>query len=236
MWSKWEERFKSFGAKRIQFTTSRRGGPKDSKAITGAKCLMFFDCKEDNEREFLLENIIQKTLCSETLEVTVLDEDFGYQVKDSTSGSYYGTKANYPALKFFPPDLAESKGKQKHKPALVMSRVFKLKKHQQRAESGGRITTYSFSEMSGEVIAAHLKGACWGEFFPPDEEKRKLQEYYSKPRYFKREEHECRCIYDFYSPSQVMKLINNFEAGTFSKWKRFRGIGFEKKYVRTSKC
>ena len=32
-----------------------------------------------------------------------------------------------------------------------------------------------------------------------------------------------------------MELINNFEAGSFTKWKRFRGIGFEQKYVRSSK-
>ena len=32
-----------------------------------------------------------------------------------------------------------------------------------------------------------------------------------------------------------MQLINHFEAATFTKWKRFRGIGFDKKYARTSK-
>ena len=150
---------------------------------------MFFDCKEDDEREFLLQNVIQKTLCSETLEVTVLHEDFGYQVKDLESGRYYGTKAGYPILKFFAPDLAESKRKQKSRPALIMSRVFKLKKLQKRNEIGGRITTCSFSEMSGEVVAVHLKGACWGKSPPPEQEKRKLKAWYSEPRYFKRVEH-----------------------------------------------
>ena len=60
LWSKWEERFKSFGATRVQFVTSRKGGVKGSKDFTGAKCLMFFDCK-DNEEEILLENISERT-------------------------------------------------------------------------------------------------------------------------------------------------------------------------------
>ena len=93
-------------------------------------------------------------------------------------------------MKFFPSDLDESKGKQKFRPALIVSRVFLLKKHQQRNKDGGRTTTYSFAESSGNVIAVHLKGAWWGEVSPPpDLEKIKLESYHGSPRYFENEEH-----------------------------------------------
>ena len=106
MWSKWEERFKTFGAKRIQFETSRYGGPKSRVTATGAKCLLFFDGNNSPEEKAdegeLLESIVEKILCNEVLEVTLLDEeDFEYQVKDKETNSYFGSRAGYPILKFF---------------------------------------------------------------------------------------------------------------------------------------
>ena len=103
MWSKWEERFKTFGAKRSEFVTSSKGGPKGSNAITGSKCLQFFDCDDSDKKvnydEFILEDVIDKTLCSEILKVTVQEEDFSYQVKDPMTGDFYGTKTGHPILK-----------------------------------------------------------------------------------------------------------------------------------------
>ena len=64
---------------------------------------------------------------------------------------------------------------------------------------------------------------------PPDDEKRQPEEYHSHPRYFGYDERFYRCVYDFQTPSKVSSLIHNFEAGTFTKWKRFRGVGFEKR-------
>ena len=235
MWSKWEERFKTFGAKRVQFETSRYGRKKSRVTSTGAKCLFFFDDK-NSPQEKALKSIVEKILCNEVLEVTLLDEeDFGYQVKDKETNSYFGSRCGYQIFKFFPSKLEESKGKSKFRPSLIISRVFLLKKHQQRNEDGWRTTTYSFAESSEYVIAVHLKGALWGEVSPPDQEKPKLEDYFGNPRYCKNEERQYRCVYEYQDPSQVMRLINNFEAGTFTKWKRFRGIGFGKKYIRTSK-
>ena len=147
--------------------TSRRGGSNAGKSITGAKCLMFFESNDptaiDNlEREINLEKLVDKTLCTERTEVTLLDEeDFGYQVRDSITKEYYGTKTGYSILEFTPSGLAESKGRDKHRAGLVMSRVFRLKKHKQKRDDGcGRETTYSFQETVGVVFAAHLKGSC----------------------------------------------------------------------------
>ena len=55
------------------------------------------------------------------------------------------------------------------------------------------------------------------------------------PRYYFREESCSKCVYDFHTPDQLKKIINTFEAGTFTRWKRFRSVGFEKKYDRASK-
>ena len=88
MWSKWKERFQTFGAARIELLTSTRGGSKAGKTITGAKCLIFFESDyptaiDNPERKIDLQKLVDKTLCTERTEVTLLDEeDFGYQVKD----------------------------------------------------------------------------------------------------------------------------------------------------------
>ena len=167
MWSKWQERFQTFGATRIDFMTFRRGGSKAGKTITGAKCLLFFECDDpttiDNlDREINLEKLVDKTLCTEKTEVNLLDEeDFGFQVRDSITKEYYGTKKGYPILEFTPTGLAVSKGKDKYRAGLVMTRVFKLKKHLQKRDEGcGCERTYSFQETVGVVFAAHLKGSC----------------------------------------------------------------------------
>ena len=39
----WKERFETFGAKRVEFKTSTKGGKNAGKSNTGAKCLLFFD-------------------------------------------------------------------------------------------------------------------------------------------------------------------------------------------------
>ena len=45
MWARWEERFKMFGANRVNFTTTAWGGNKadSNNNITNAKCLLFFN-------------------------------------------------------------------------------------------------------------------------------------------------------------------------------------------------
>ena len=32
----------------------------------------------------------------------------------------------------------------------------------------------------------------------------------------------------------IQDIISQYEVGTFTKWKRFRGVGFEKKYSKSS--
>ena len=43
-----------------------------------------------------------------------------------------------------------------------------------------------------------------------------------------------KCVYDFRNPTQVQEIINKYQVGFFTRWKRFRGVGFEKKYLRSS--
>ena len=149
--------------------TSKRGGTQSGKTITGAKCLMIFEledpCEKDNLKSgFYLRKLIDKTLCSERTEVTVLeDEDFGHQVLDSQTKDFYGTKVGYPILEFTPTGTAESKGRDKHRCGLIMAQAFKLKKHRQW-EDGKRETTYSFQETKDLVFVAHLKGCSWGKY------------------------------------------------------------------------
>ena len=50
MWSKWGDRFKTLGAKRIDFVTSKTEGLKTKKGCTGAKCLLFFDVGDKAEK------------------------------------------------------------------------------------------------------------------------------------------------------------------------------------------
>ena len=50
MWSKQEERFKTFGANKIDSVTSDRGVSKE-KAFTGAKCPMFVGTGEPPEQD-----------------------------------------------------------------------------------------------------------------------------------------------------------------------------------------
>ena len=108
MWARWEERFKMFGANRVNFTTSACGGNKDSNnTITNAKCLLFFDDQSQDQ----LSTIIDQTLCSEKLEVAILrDEDFKYSARDGESGFFYGSRKNYFVLEFNPVGLPESRG------------------------------------------------------------------------------------------------------------------------------
>ena len=137
MWDKWESRFKLLGANRCHFHTSKRSGSKAGKSITGAKCLLFFNRegffnKEGVFQSVKLETIIDKILCLEQLDVTVNEQvDFEYQVKDSESNSFYGTKIGHAIIEFNPTQRAESRGKDKHGPGIILSQVFKLKRHRQ---------------------------------------------------------------------------------------------------------
>ena len=148
-------------SKRIEFKTSTKGGSNAGEVVTGAKCLLFFDLHDQNiekgfSTEVSLESITDKTLCSDVLKVTVhAQEDFAYQVKDTKSGALYGTKIGHPILEFTPMGLAESKGKDKYRHGLVITRVFKLTKHNQRID-GSRNTTYSFGEANDIVFAIHM--------------------------------------------------------------------------------
>ena len=213
MWDKWEERFKSYGANRVEFQKSSRGGSKGSKSITGAKCLMFFDGDEDiqigdSTGVVTLNDIIDKTLCSERLQVRILEQkDFEFQMKESKSGSFFGTKMGYTILEFSPTGLGESRGKGKHRPGMIFSRVFKLKKHFQRLEGGGRETTYSFSDTKGIVFSIHLRGSCWEKIPPPDSQQPLIDDYFMSPRSFVHEDSCNKCVYDFQKPEQVKSLI-----------------------------
>lgn len=243
MWAKWEKHFKTFGAERILFRTSMKGGKTAGRAITGATCLLFFNSdgtdKVDNlAQEISLEAMCDKLICSERHEVTEHEqENFAFQVKDTELNVFYGTKAGYAILELSPSGLPESRGKEKHRPGIILSRVFKLKKHRQWAEDGKtRITTYSFPEMKGIVYSIHLKGSHWGKRLPITvNEKPKIEAYYTNPLSFIQEESCSKCIYDFQGPGQLKSLINKFEAGTFSRWKRFRSVGFEKNEKHASK-
>ena len=135
-----------------------------------------------------------------------------------------------------PTGLSKSRRRDKHRPGLIISRVFKLKKHRQWTDDDEtRETTYSFPGTVGIVFLAQLKGAFWGDVAPPVPQEIKLEDCYSNPRHFLLDKNNCRCVYDFKTPAQLQELINRFEAGTFSRWKRFRGVGFKKKYSRASK-
>ena len=134
MWSNWHDRFKTFGAQRVEFYTSKWGGSKERRSITGAKCLLFFR-RDDHlvmggtESQFTLEDIAQKTLCSNVMEVSVEEEDFEHQIKDKQSSIFYGSRRGYPILKFTPSNIAESKGKEsigqkRYKAGLTIARVF----------------------------------------------------------------------------------------------------------------
>ena len=137
MWFKWHDRFKKFGARRVEFITSKKGGSKAGTTVTGAKALLFFSIEDlpetrDLEDRFKLEWFVNKMICTERLEVCILeDEDFAYQTKDPKHGDFDGTKEGHPILQFTPTGLPESKGKNKHRPGLIISRAFRLKKHRQ---------------------------------------------------------------------------------------------------------
>ena len=160
-----------FGASRVVFSTSRKGGSNAGRKVTGAKCLLYFEYKDGDESQnsnsrIGIDHIANKTLCSERMEVRMLEEqNFGYQAKDSSRGCYYGTKEGYPILEFNPNDLAESRGKEKHRAGLIITRVFGLKKHRQRAEENKRETTNSFlgAETDRVIFAIHMKGSYWGK-------------------------------------------------------------------------
>ena len=133
MWAKWEKHFETFGAERILFRTSMKGGKTAGTAITGATCLLFFNSdgtdKVDNlAEEISLEAMCDKLICSERHEVTEHEqENFAFQVKDTELNVFYGTKAGYAILELSPSGLPESRGKEKHRPGIILSRVFKSK-------------------------------------------------------------------------------------------------------------
>ena len=157
-WAKWEERFKMFGASRTVFSTYKKGGSQSGKIITSAKCLLFFDC-DHQEQPIKLQEIIDQTFCSDRLEVSMNEEeDFGFSTKDRELGCFFGTKVGYPIFEFTPVGLPESRGKDKHRPGIIMSRVFKLKKHRQQGEGKSRPTSYSFQETKGVVFLINLRG------------------------------------------------------------------------------
>ena len=144
-------------------------------------------------------------------------EDFEYQVKDSKYKEFYGTQVGYPILEFTPTELPESKGRNKHRPGIILSRVFKLKKHRQRSEDNKRQTTYSFIGTKGLVFAVHFKGVFWGGIHPPDPQQRTTKEFFSNPNLFIQNQNSQRCIYDFREPKQVTEIINNYQAATFTR-------------------
>mgnify|MGYP001799515166 CR=1 FL=1 len=167
----------TFGASRRNFSTSRKGGSKAGKVVTGAKCLLFFEYKEVDKipkSQMDIKFIVNKTLFSERMEVRMIDEhNFEHQVKDSYNGCLYGTKKGYPILGFTPCDWAKSKVAGKHQPELIIARVVKVNKHRQRIDGDKRETTYSFSEPDGDaaIFAIHMKGSYWGEGAKPKDPK-----------------------------------------------------------------
>ena len=183
----------------------------------------FFDCRGKAKEgsfggELAFAKLIDKTLCSKRFEVAMLDEiDFEYQARDSSTDDFYGTKVGHQILEFTPPGIAESRGRVKHRPSLVMARVLKLKKHRQRSDIVKREITYSFQKTSELVFVAHLKGSYWGKIPPPDQKEKDMEEHYSNQRVVLNEEHAIRCVYDFQTPTQVKDLINKYQAGTFAR-------------------
>ena len=237
MWDKWRQRYEPFGAVKISFLTSKQGGANRGKEITGAKCLLFYNdeakAKEGLYKEICLTTIIEKTLCLECFEVLIHEEqDFEFSLKDSVTGAFFGTKKGHPMMEFNPTGLAESRGSDKHKPGIIISRVFEMKKHRQRVQ-GKRIVTYSFSDTSsGIVFAVHLKGIYWATTPPPDMQEYQIPKHYMSPRFFVHDDNSTRCVYSFLKAEELKNTINKFEAGTFTKWKHFCGVGFEKKYAK----
>ena len=122
----------------------------------------------------------------------------------------------------------------KHRPGMIISRVFKLKKHRQRFDQRSRPTSYSFPATRGIVFCIHLRGSFWREIPPPDPQQPRIDDFYMNPRSFVHEDSCDKCVYDFQQPDQVKSLINKYEAGTFTRWKSFRSVGFQKKYIKAS--
>ena len=163
MWCNWKARFEEFGADRIDFKTSKKGGAQAGKMVSRAKCLLFFNCNDSDkaefEKRFSLDYIAGKILCGEKIAATLLaEENFGYQVKDWVKGDYYGTKVGYPILEFTPAGVHESRGKERRKPGLIISRVFKLGRHREIDKTGICRRTFSFRRTDGIVFVAYLRG------------------------------------------------------------------------------
>ena len=158
MWKKWEERLGTFGADEISLVTSKHGGNKDRDLITQAKCILKFGLRKLQEDESLggkvvSNDIMTKLVCSETMKLSVLSNDnFSHISKDSISGHIYGSKQGWPALELTPTAIKESRGTQKHKPGIVVVRVFKVKRRK-RLVDGKRTIVYEFM---GETHTAFL--------------------------------------------------------------------------------
>ena len=148
-------------------------------------------------------------------------------MKDREKSATYGTKVGNPILEFNPTGSSKAKGKYKHRPGITFSRGFKLRKHRQR-EGSSRVTTYSFDEMQGNVFVIHLKGSHWGSTTPPNSLEPEVPYFFQNPQYFIQDNDTNVCVYDYETPHKVAALINKYEAESFTKWKRFRGVGFDK--------
>ena len=174
--------------------TSKKGGSNAGKTITGAKVLMFFHGENpaeqgELEKRFHLTWFVNQAICAERVEVCMLKEEgVAFLVMDPMYKDYYGTKVGHPILQFTPPGVAESRGREKYRPGLTISRVFKLKKHRRWGDGDGddkiRETSDCFSETEGIVFLVQLKGAFWGNIPPPHHQKSVLDAYYPNPRHF----------------------------------------------------
>ena len=135
--------------------------------------------------------------------------DFQFPVKDSVSGVRYGTKKGHPVFEFIPTGLTESRGSDRHRPGIIISRVFEFKKHRQRVKGApSRMeTTYSFSDITGIIFAVQLKGVYWASTPPPDVQEYKVAKHYMTPLNFVQQDYSSRCVYNFLKPEELKNTI-----------------------------
>ena len=82
-----------------------------------------------------------KIVCSDRLQVTVHKrKNFAFQIKHVRSSALYGTKVGYPILQLSPATQPISKGKERHRLEMIISRVFKMIKHRKQGVGMARLT------------------------------------------------------------------------------------------------
>ena len=163
MWMRWKERLSTLSAAELGFVTSKICGKNVYGVITSAKCIMKFNVKKQQNRgpvkeSIVIKDIMNKLVCQEMMKVTAMsDTNFAYICKDSISGDMYGTKEGWPVFELTPADIKESKGTQKHKPGIVVARVFRIKRGKKWVDAK-RINIYNIIGEKHVAFLVFLKG------------------------------------------------------------------------------